>query len=246
MARTSQGTVLTRRHYLAQLAVRASAGADVTRLWSTVDPTNLSRTLDPFARSATTLARARHSTSSGVAARYQEDFRKAEQVAGRAAIRLASPLSAEKALSTIRGAALSGIINDRKRGFSAQAAARNGLVKVLGATTRLVLGGGRDTIIESAIEDTRASRWQRVTGIDPCAFCAMLATRGADFLAEESASFEAHDHCSCSAEIAYEGSQMPLTSQRLLSQWKSSTEGLAGDDALNAFRRSLAGESEAA
>jgi len=240
MARTPEGALLTRRHYVAQLGVRAATSRDVMQLWGVVDPTNLTGTYDRFARAATTLTRARHGTSAGVAADYQESFRKAEQVAGRAAVKLARPLGVADALNAIRGAGLTGIINSRKAGFSPQAAARNGLVKVLGATTRLVLGGGRDTIIESVAADTQVSRWQRVTSGEPCAFCAMLATRGAVFSAN-TADFEAHDHCSCSAEAAYEGSAMPLTSQRLASQWDNVTAGLSGDDALNAFRQSLAG-----
>lgn len=241
MARTAEGAVLTRRHYLAQLALRASATRDVTRLWELVDPTNLTTTFDPVAQGMSVLARARHRDSSGIAAGYQERFRKAEQVAGKAAIKLAPQLVQSEALGLIRGAGLTGIINARRAGQSPQAAARNGLVKVVGQMTRLVLGGGRDTILGSAEADPRASHWQRVTSGEPCAFCAMLASRGAAFLAEESAGFEAHDHCSCSAEVAYEGSQMPLTSQALRSQWDTVTAGLSGDDALNAFRSSLAG-----
>lgn len=244
MARTAEGAVLTRRHYVAQLGVRAATSRDVMTLWRGVDPTNLTGTYDTFARSATVLTKARHGTSAGVAADYQESFRKAERVAGRAAIRLASQLLTADALGTIRGAGLSGIINARKAGFSPQAAAQRGLIKVLGATTRLVLGGGRDTITGSAVEDPQASRWQRVTSADPCAFCGMLASRGAVFSAD-TADFEAHDHCSCSAEVAYEGSQMPLTSQRLASVWEEVTAGLSGDDALNAFRASLSGNSDA-
>jgi hypothetical protein len=241
MARTAEGAVLTRRHYVAQLGVRAATSRDVMRLWGTVDPTNLTGTYDRFAQAATVLTRARHGTSAGVAAGYQEEFRKAEKVAGRAAVKLGPALTHADALNAIRGAGLSGIINDRRRGFSPQAAARNGLVKVLGTTTRLVLGGGRDTIMDSVAADPQVTHWQRVTSGEPCAFCAMLATRGAAFGAEESAGFEAHDHCSCSAEAAYEGSAMPLTSQRLASQWDNVTAGLSGDDALNAFRQSLAG-----
>jgi hypothetical protein len=240
MARTAEGAVLTRRHYLAQLGVRAATSRDVMSLWGTVDPTNLTGTYDQFARAATVLTRARHATSSGVAANYQEEFRKAERVAGRAAVKLGAALTPADALNVIRGAGLSGIINSRQRGFSPQAAARNGLVKVLGATTRLVLGGGRDTIIESVGADTQTAHWQRVTSGEPCAFCAMLATRGAVFTAD-TADFEAHDHCSCSAEAAYEGSAMPLTSQALRSQWDTVTAGLSGDDAINAFRSALAG-----
>jgi hypothetical protein len=241
MARTVQGALLTRRHYVAQLGVRAATSRDVMRLWEVVDPTNLTGTYDRFARAATVLTQARHGTSSGVAADYQEKFRRAEKVDGRVAIRLASALTQSDALTAIRGAGLSGIINSRKAGFSPQAAARNGLVKVLGTTARLVLGGGRGTILGSAVEDTRASRWQRVTAGEPCAFCAELAIRPDGFAAESSADFEAHDHCSCSAEVAYEGSVPPLTSQRLSSQWDEVTAGLEGDEARNAFRRSLAG-----
>ncbi len=244
MARTPEGAVLTRRHYVAQLGVRAATSRDVMQLWGTVDPTNLTGTYDRFARAATVLTRARHGTSSGVAASYQEEFRKAEKVAGRAAIKLGAALTPADALNAIRGAGLSGIINARQRGFSPQAAARNGLVKVLGTATRLVLGGGRDTILESVAADTQVTHWQRVTSGEPCAFCAMLATRGAAFTAEESAGFEAHDHCSCSAEAAYEGSAMPLTSQALRSQWDTVTAGLSGDDAINAFRSALAGSDD--
>lgn len=240
MARTPEGAVLTRRHYVSQLAVRAATSRDVMRLWGTVDPTNLSGTYDRFAQAATVLTRARHATSSGVAASYQEEFRKAERVAGRAAVKLGPALAHADALGLIRGSGLSGIINSRQRGFSPQAAARNGLIKVLGATTRLVLGGGRDTIIESVAADPQTAHWQRVTSGEPCAFCAMLATRGAVFTAD-TADFEAHDHCSCSAEAAYEGSAMPLTSQALRSQWDTVTAGLSGDDAINAFRSALAG-----
>lgn len=237
MARTREGAALTRRHYVAQLAVRAAASRDVMSLWRGVDPTNLSGTFDTFARSATVITRARHGTSSGVAASYQEEFRRAERVAGRATVKLAPGLSALDALGAIRGAGLTGIINARKAGFSPQAAAQRGLVKVLGATTRLVLGGGRQTILGTAVEDAQASRWQRVTSGDPCAFCVMLAVGGT--FSADSADFEAHDHCSCSAEVAYEGSQPPLTSQALVSKWDDVTAGLSGDDALNAYRQSV-------
>jgi hypothetical protein len=243
MARTAEGMLLTRRHYAAQLGVRAATSRDVMRLWGTVDPTNLTGTYDRFAQAATVLTRARHGTSSGVAADYQERFRKAERVAGHAGAKLGPQLLQSEALNAIRGAGLSGIINARKGGFSPQAAAQRGLVKVLGATTRLVLGGGRDTIIESVAADTQTAHWQRVTSGEPCAFCAMLAVRGAVFTAD-TADFEAHDHCSCSAEAAYEGSAMPLTSQALRSQWDTVTAGLSGDDALNAFRQALAGGDE--
>ena len=92
MARTAAGATLTRQHYLTQLALKAGASRDVTGLWRVVDPTNLTGTFDPVAQAAALLAKVRHRDSAGAAAGYQERFRKAEQVAGKAAIRLAAPL----------------------------------------------------------------------------------------------------------------------------------------------------------
>lgn len=42
-------------------------------------------------------------------------------------------------------------------------------------------------------------RWKRVLSANPCAFCRMLAGRGAVY-SEGTASFLSHDHCSCTAE----------------------------------------------
>jgi hypothetical protein len=41
-----------------------------------------------------------------------------------------------------------------------------------------------------------------VTSGNACDFCSMLADRGAVY-GEASAEFEAHDHCSCSAQPVY-------------------------------------------
>jgi hypothetical protein len=48
-----------------------------------------------------------------------------------------------------------------------------------GASTRLVLEGGRQVIHDAVMGDEHAIGWARITDPDPCAFCAMLASRGA-------------------------------------------------------------------
>lgn len=246
MARTSEGAALTRSHRRQQTALRAATLRDLMTLWRTVDPTDLSATIGRFAAAAAVLVRARHRDSAGLAARYFTAFRTAEGIGGRADVRLAEQLAAEAAVEALRGAALSGIIKARRAGFSPQAAAQNGLVKTSGQAASLVLNGSRETVIGSAARDSRAERWQRVTSDSPCAFCAMLASRGAVFRAEASADFEAHDHCSCSVEVAYEGSQPPESSRRWAEQWKAAQRDAraagelkrgTGNDALNAFRR---------
>ena len=68
----------------------------------------------------------------------------------------------------------------------------------------------------------------------------MLASRGGVY--GEGADFQAHDHCSCTAEPAYPGSRMTATADRFREQWDRTTRGLSGDDALNAFRTARAGD----
>lgn len=77
------------------------------------------------------------------------------------------------------------------------------LVESTGTATRHVLTGGRQSLLTLLTEDPQVQRWTRVTDGDPCAFCAMLASRGPVYLTEDSAGFKAHDHCACTAEPVY-------------------------------------------
>lgn len=73
------------------------------------------------------------------------------------------------------------------------------LLNVAGVLDRMVLQPGRDTIRESA---ARARvRWARVpTNPNPCAFCVMLASRGAAYGSEDTADGgRYHDECGCVA-----------------------------------------------
>ena len=68
----------------------------------------------------------------------------------------------------------------------------------------------------------------------------MLATRGPVYRGEESAGFEAHDGCGCSAMIVYD--RLAWTPEdgperEFYDLWFDTTKGLSGKDALNTFRR---------
>jgi hypothetical protein len=90
-----------------------------------------------------------------------------------------------------------------KRGKTPQEARDASFVESSGVATRHVLTGGRKSLLTLLQRDDRAQRWIRVTDGDPCAFCAMLASRGPVYLSEDSAGFKAHDHCACTAEPVY-------------------------------------------
>lgn len=80
----------------------------------------------------------------------------------------------------------------------------------------------------------------------------MLAGRGGVYLTEETASFESHDACGCTAEPFYEGSQLPERNQafrdlynRAAAEARESGDLARGtsNDLLNAFRRAYSGSS---
>ncbi len=111
-----------------------------------------------------------------------------------------------------------------------------------GTVTRTVLAGARDTATATATATDRIVGWRRVTAGQPCAFCAMVASRGAVYKERTALRDPAfHDHDRCTYEPLYRNEPEPADVVELRRQWDESTSGLSGTDALNAFRRHLTG-----
>ena len=72
----------------------------------------------------------------------------------------------------------------------------------LRAAKKGVLSGGRQHLIDLAKADPDSHHWARVSDDDPCYFCAMLVSRGPVY-AENTAYFQAHDGCGCSARPVF-------------------------------------------
>lgn len=247
MARTDAGEQLTDQHRQAQAAVNAAALRDFLSLWPVWQGDDDS--FGTLVVATLVLVRAYHQMSTALAGAYFNAFREAEEAPGFASPRLAAPLDENRVTSSLY---VTGKVMTRKAllaGQSPQEARQTAFVRTSGAVTRHVLQGGRDTLVQSVGEDPHAQKWARVTTGTPCAFCAMIASRGAVFLGEDTAEFQAHDHCSCTVEPHYEGSALPPDSKRWRDLYnKAQREARASDDlergtsndALNAFRRSLA------
>jgi len=67
----------------------------------------------------------------------------------------------------------------------------------------------------------------------------MVASQGIFSKEEGGAGFEAHAHCGCTAEPAFEGSQVLPQNAKFREDWDNVTQGLSGGEALNAFRAHL-------
>ncbi len=131
------------------------------------------------------------------------------------------------------GAMLHGI----KSGQTPAQALENAAVRLAGAASRLALSGGRQAVLRAVNADGKALGWERITSGSPCAFCAMLASRGPVYKTEASAAFEAHNHCMCVAMPVFSQADVKIPHNAQLAQeWKNVTEGLSGADARRAWR----------
>lgn len=149
----------------------------------------------------------------------------------------------------LRGAVLAGFVGARRAGQPERRALDNAFVKASGTATRLAVNGGRDTILQAVRDDSEALGWLRVTDGDPCHFCLTLASRGPEYKSRATASFQAHDHCSCVAVPVYRGTPIPASTRRAeevyiaAQRWARANPDLAAkgtkNDALNNVRRYL-------
>lgn len=84
--------------------------------------------------------------------------------------------------------------------FAAEPDPDAALARLLGATQRLVVQAGRDTVWDSARRDPVRTGVARIpSGAETCRFCVMLASRGAVYASVDTAG-EAntyHDRCDC-------------------------------------------------
>lgn len=249
MARADAANQITAAYRAQQLADRAGSIRNLVQLWKAVDPTRLADTIDVFTHAAVILMGQAYDASGSLAATYFDLFRRAEGVTGAApAVAAAERPGVDFMAGQLRGAALTGIINARKAGKSVAVAADNGLVKVIGTFGKLVLAGGNKTILTAVQRDKKAVGWARITSGDPCAFCRLLSSRGAVYRSDRSASFEPHDHCSCTAEPVYHDTSLDqgeehLSEYKQAQAWARSTDSLSkgtSNNALNNYRRWLA------
>ncbi|MFB7643879.1 hypothetical protein ACFC0S_03215 [Streptomyces sp. NPDC056084] len=145
---------------------------------------------------------------------------------------------------------------------------RNAGTTAAGAADREALRAGRDLITHASQEDRRAVGWARVTDGDPCAFCAMLVSRGATYTSrataigggrrkpEGSPDGRARQHrrppvaledltryhygCHCQTVPVYSRNDFMTPQARDYDrQWREVTRGLSGDDARTAWRRHI-------
>lgn len=192
---------LTETHRQAQIALRNAIVAQVVKLWPRFDVRNPA-TWPPLLAALIALVLRGNEVSASLAANYFTEFRAAEGVAGDAFPQIAETPPAQQIVTALSVTGLFTINRLLAADVDESVAADIALIRVTGSVGRLVLLGGRETLLRSVEADKRAKGYRRVTSGRPCEFCDMLAGRGAVYSAA-TVDFAAHDHCSCAAEPAY-------------------------------------------
>ncbi|MFJ8594871.1 hypothetical protein [Streptomyces sp. NPDC093598] len=105
---------------------------------------------------------------------------------------------------------------------------------------KLVADTGRGTVREAVRQDQQATAWARSAARGACAFCKMLALRGALY-EKDTSDFRAHDGCHCGVVPVFKGQRFELSPHAR--EWeriyREYAQGHSGDQ-LRLFRRALA------
>ena len=105
------------------------------------------------------------------------------------------------------------------------------------------MDGGREAIENAIRKDRLVKAVARGTSSDPCAFCAMLASRGFVYRNEKSAGLSEeiekfHINCHCFPIVRFvRESELPEMNRYFQEKWSEVTRGLSGNEARKAWRR---------
>lgn len=137
--------------------------------------------------------------AAALAADWYDELRDTDKITGR--FRAAPAVLGEQGAAELAGFAVGPLFGVPDR----QAA----ITLAQGGLQRRIADAARQTVMGSALADPRADGWQRVTHPEACAFCRMIAGRGAVFR-ESTADFASHDHCFCTAIPSWTGKPRPV------------------------------------
>lgn len=245
----SEAALLAEEHRQAQGQLRSQALADFVTLWPLW--TGDAASFATLVQATLPLIRVYKQASASLGGAYYEHAREFAGAPGSSTAILATDVIQQQIVTSMFATGQSAARSAIAGGQTGNGARKATLTSVSGAVTRHVLNGGRETILQSVAADDQAVGWARVTDGAPCAFCLTLASRGAVYKTEETAGFEAHDHCGCAAMPLWDDTSLPATTDMWRELYdRAQREAEASDtldrgtsnDRLNAVRRLLAAE----
>lgn len=258
MASSPEARRLTEAHRRAQNRLGAQTVQQMRAVWRLLDFDDLDGSTPNWLRIAVPMVRAQARTSSSLAATYYRNFRAMELGLGAASFTptLALPPASDAIATSLTVTGPSTVKRATMQGKTADQAMDLGLSRTGKAAMRHALSGGRRTLEGSITSDRSAVGYARVASGSACAFCAMLASRGAVYLSRDAAGSvvgrdgrprgtrslgsDYHDGCGCSVEPVYDRNAAPPPGAERYDELWQEAKRMDGDTAKN-FRRLVEG-----
>lgn len=258
MAATEESLALVELHRQSQSRLSGMVAADIYPLTQLIDYDNIAgsyRSIEPY---LLRIIVERGAQAEALAAEFYAAIRTAESISGLYTPRGADALDLRKVQRNLR------IVGPGKAGKMMQLGQPNVeesmFTNLAGEAQRNVVNRNRSATVNTGTADKKCVGWVRVTDGNPCAFCAMLASRGPVFKDAKMATagskrvrktrkldgikvdgYRAHPNCGCIAKPVYAPDDpWPGRGEEFRKIWDESTVGESGKNALNAFRRELA------
>ena len=236
------------QHQVGQEALAGLVPVVMAQAWPLLDVHNIQGTLPRFVAAVEAIVRRYGRASATAALQHYAAQRVTAGVPGRAPV----VMPPDPASALVEDAVRASVAD--LYGTVTPEAEQAAMDKLNAEAEKLVLDYGRQAITDTVKADKRAKGWARVPNADACAFCLMLATRGAVYSSARAAgqrdattkwadakgyinSF--HPNCRCTVEPVFGAYEPTARTREAQALWNESTKGLYGKDALKAFRRAV-------
>lgn len=206
MATTVAARRLTQAYRTSQGQIGTATVAKMRAIWPLLKGNDLDGSFDRWLTAAMPIVQGQRTTAAKTAASYLSTFKQLElgTKATRSPIALATDLATNELATSLLVTGPISVKRAMTRGVPLIRALSVAEASSAAAAMRHAIDGGRDTILATTAADSQAVGWERVASGNACAFCQMLAGRGAVYT-EDSGDFASHDGCNCSAEPVYRG-----------------------------------------
>ncbi|MDP5310385.1 VG15 protein [Streptomyces poriferorum] len=235
------------RYRAAQRGLSRLLVRDVRRLRRLIIPSRLQASMPDWFTAMQEVVDQYARTSAALGADFYDAQRDAAGVPGSFTVPVPDPPPAEQAESSLRWATKDVWERDLDDPQTTDAQRKSLDVRLEQAekkaeavAQKLVADTGRGTVQEAVRQDRQATAWARAAALGACAFCKMLAVRGAVYK-QDTVRFQAHDGCHCGVLPIFRGQRFELSAkakewERLYREYAAPYSG----DQLSRFRLALA------
>jgi hypothetical protein len=246
-ATVSDGGRDAERYRAAQLGLTRLLVRDVRGLRRLIIPARLQASVPDWLAAMNAVIAQYAQVSSSLAADFYDTQRDAAGASGVFAAAVADPPSQDHTDASLRWATKDlwprdpqGPATTEAQRLSLDTRLVQAEKKAEAVAQKLVADTGRGTVQGAVRTDRQAVAWARSASLGACAFCKLLAARGAVY-ARETVDFRAHDGCHCMAIPVFKGQRFELSAHarewdRIYREYAANHSG----DQLRLFRRALA------